>query len=41
MGNLDESKKYLQKLKMLCNSLCEEYKTLNTKLGNATKKENK
>ena len=38
MGNLNESKKHLQKLKMLCNSLCEEYKTLNTELRNAIKK---
>ena len=41
IGNLDESKKHLQKLKMLCKSLCEEYKTLNKELRNAIKKENK
>ena len=36
--NFDKSKKHLQKLKMLCNSLCEEYKSLNKELRNAIKK---
>ena len=38
IGNFDKSKKHLQKLKMLCNSLCEEYKSLNKELRNAIKK---